>query len=195
MRILVADDDPVTRVTLASLLGKRGYDVIAVDNGDMAYAILLDDDAPPLAILDWMMPGRDGVEVCRELRRLGKTSYTYVVMLTGMSKREDYLKAIQAGVDAFLPKPLDAVMLEAQINIATRILGLQAHTRQLESMMTVCSHCKRVKDKGHWVGLDEYVHEHYQVKQSHGYCPTCFEEKVAPELRELGIPTEGLKYP
>jgi len=61
-------------------------------------------------------------------------------------------------------------------------------------MMTVCAHCKRVKDKGEWTGLDSYVSKNFGVRQSHGYCPQCFEEKVAPEMRELGISTEGLKY-
>jgi two-component system, cell cycle response regulator len=129
MRILVADDDPITRVTLASLLGKRGYDVIAVDNGDMAYAILLDDDAPPLAILDWMMPGRDGVEVCRELRSLGKTSYTYVVMLTGRREKEDLIAGLAAGADEYVRKPFDIDELHARIQAAERILKIQEALR------------------------------------------------------------------
>ena len=193
MRILVADDDPTIRLLVESGLRAGGHDVVAVETGSEAWATYK-REAFPIVVTDWMMPGLDGLQLTALIRKTPRDAYTYVVMLTGRSKREDYLKAVQAGVDALLPKPLDGPMLEAQISIATRILGLQAHARQLESLMTVCSHCKRVKDKGHWVGLDEYVHEHYQVKQSHGYCPTCFEERVAPELRELGIPTEGLKY-
>lgn len=193
MRILAADDDPVIRMMVETGLRGGGHDVVTVETGSEAWQTLKTEYFP-IVITDWMMPGIDGLQLTALIRRTPRDAYTYVVMLTGRSKREDYLRAIEAGVDAFLPKPLDPAMLEAQVTIAERILGLQAHARQLESLMTVCSHCKRVKDKGHWVGLDEYVHERFQVKQSHGYCPKCFDEKVAPELRELGIPTEGLKY-
>jgi two-component system, cell cycle response regulator len=125
MRILVAEDDPVTRLTLASLLSKRGHEVIAVENGDLAYAVLLRDDAPPLAILDWMMPGRDGVEVCRDLRKLGKTSYTYVVMLTGKREKEDFIAGLAAGADEYVRKPFDIDELHARIEAAERILKIQ----------------------------------------------------------------------
>lgn len=193
MRILVADDDPTLRMIVNGGLRAGGHEVVTVETGAEAWE-KLKTEYFPIVITDWMMPGLDGLQLTALIRKTPREAYTYVVMLTGKSKREDYLKAIQAGVDAFLPKPLDGIFLEAQVNIASRILGLQAHTRQLESMMTVCAHCKRVKDKGAWIGLDEYVSRNFKVKQSHGYCPSCFEEKVAPEMRELGISTEGLKY-
>ena len=193
MRILVADDDPTLRLIVKGGLKAGGHEVVAVESGAEAWEKLRKEHFP-VVITDWMMPGIDGLQLTALIRRTPREQYTYVVMLTGKSKREDFLKAIQSGVDAFLPKPLDGIMLEAQINIASRILGLQAHAKKLESMMTVCAHCKRVRDKGDWVGLDQYVSENLKAKQSHGYCPTCFEEKVAPEMRELGISTEGLKY-
>ena len=193
MRILVADDDPTLRLIVKGGLRAGGHEVVAVESGAQAWEMLRKEHFP-VVVTDWMMPGIDGLQLTALIRKTPREAYTYVVMLTGKSKREDFLKAIQAGVDAFLPKPLDGIMLEAQVNIAARILGLQAHAKKLESMMTVCAHCKRVRDHGNWVGLDQYVSEHLQVKQSHGYCPTCFEEKVVPEMRELGISTEGLKY-
>ncbi len=193
MKILVADDDPILRLMVERGLTAGGHEVVAVETGAQAWEALKKDHFP-VVVTDWMMPGIDGLQLTALIRKTPRASYTYVIMLTGKSKREDFLKAIQAGVDAFLPKPLDGIMLEAQVNIASRILGLQAHAKKLESMMTVCAHCKRVRDKGSWIGLDQYVSENLKVKQSHGYCPTCFEEKVAPEMRELGISTEGLKY-
>lgn len=193
MRILVADDDPTLRMIVKGGLKAGGHEVVAVENGAEAWEKLKKEHFP-IVVTDWMMPGIDGLQLTTLIRKTPRDAYTYVVMLTGKNKREDFLKAIQAGVDAFLPKPLDGIFLEAQVNIAARILGLQAHTQRLESMMTVCAHCKRVKDKGAWVGLDKYVSDNFKVKQSHGYCPSCFEEKVAPEMRELGIPTDGLKY-
>ena len=193
MRILVADDDPTLRLIVKGGLRAGGHEVVTAESGAEAWEALKKDYFP-VVVTDWMMPGLDGLQLTALIRKTPREAYTYVIMLTGKSKREDFLKAIQAGVDAFLPKPLDGIFLEAQVNIASRILGLQAHARQLESMMTVCAHCKRVKDKGEWVGLDTYVSKNLKVKQSHGYCPTCFEEKVAPEMRALGISTEGLKY-
>jgi phosphoserine phosphatase RsbU/P len=193
MRILVADDDQTLRLIVKGGLRAGGHEVVAVENGAEAWEKLKQEHFPVL-VTDWMMPGIDGLQLTALLRKTPRDDYTYVIMLTGKSKRDDYLRAIQAGVDAFLPKPLDGTMLEAQVNIASRILGLRAHTRQLESIMTMCSYCKRVRDKGQWVGLDEYVAANFRVKQSHGYCPTCFDEKVAPEMRKLGIPTDGLRY-
>ena len=193
MRILAADDDPTLRLIVKGGLRAGGHDVEVVETGAEAWEMLKKEHFP-IVITDWMMPGLDGIQLTSLIRKAPRESYTYVIMLTGKSKREDFLKAIQAGVDAFLPKPLDGILLEAQVNIAARILGLQAHAQRLESMMTVCAHCKRVRDHGKWVGLDEYVSTNLKVKQSHGYCPSCFDEKVAPEMRALGISTEGLKY-
>lgn len=193
MRILVADDDPTLRMIVKGGLKAGGHEVVTVESGAEAWEKLRQEHFP-IVITGWMMPGIDGLQLTALIRKTPRESYTYVVMLTGKNKREDFLKAIQAGVDAFLPKPLDGIFLEAQVNIASRILGLQAHAQRLESMMTVCAHCKRVKDQGQWIGLDSYVSKNFKVKQSHGYCPTCFEEKVAPEMRELGISTDGLKY-
>jgi sigma-B regulation protein RsbU (phosphoserine phosphatase) len=193
MRILAADDDPTLRLIVKGGLRAGGHDVEVVETGAEAWEMLKKEHFP-IVITDWMMPGLDGIQLTSLIRKTPRQSYTYVIMLTGKSKREDFLKAIHAGVDAFLPKPLDGILLEAQVNIAARILGLQAHAQRLESMMTVCSHCKRVRDHGKWVGLDEYVSTNLKVRQSHGYCPSCFDEKVAPEMRALGISTEGLKY-
>lgn len=126
------------------------------------------------------------------IRRTPRESYTYVIMLTGKVKHEDYLTGVHAGVDAFLTKPLDGAILEAQISIATRILGLEAHARKLEAIMTVCSYCKCVKDQGQWTGMEQYVARTFKTLPSHSFCPTCFKEKVEPEMKELGISTEGL---
>src|SRR5688572_33366604 len=126
MKILVADDDPTIRMMVQAGLHAGGHEVITVETGAEAWEKLKKEHFP-IVITDWMMPGIDGLQLTALIRRTPREQYTYVVMLTGKSKREDFLKAIQAGVDAFLPKPLDGIMLEAQVNIASRILGLQAH--------------------------------------------------------------------
>jgi len=142
MRILIADDDAGTRISLVASLSKWGYDVVAATNGDEALDILLRDDAPPLAILDWMMPGRDGVQVCQELRTKRKASYTYVLMLSGKREKEDFLAALAAGVDEYIRKPCDFDELHARIQAAERILKIHetlrtnAHEDELTGVLT-----------------------------------------------------------
>ena len=192
MKILVADDDPTLRMIVKGGLRAGGHEVVACETGAEALEELKTTHYP-IVITDWMMPGLDGLQLTHLIRHTPREQYTYVIMLTGKTKREDYYKALKTGVDAFLPKPLDGPMLEAQVAIGVRIVGLQEHAQRLESIMTVCSHCKRVKDKGNWIDLERFVAEAFKVKPSHGYCPQCFEEKVVPEMRKLGISTDGMK--
>jgi two-component system, cell cycle response regulator len=141
MKILVADDDAGTRITLVASLTRRGYEVVAAANGDEALDILLRDDAPALAILDWMMPGRDGVQVCRELRAR-KAPYTYILMLSGKREKEDFIAALAAGVDEYIRKPFDFDELHARIQAAERILKIheslrtKAHEDELTGVLT-----------------------------------------------------------
>lgn len=124
-RILVAEDDPVSRRMLESFLTKWGYEVLAVSDGTEAHRILDHDDAPPLAVLDWMMPGIEGPEICRAIRRECERPYTYVLLLTARSQKEDLLKGLEAGADDYLTKPFDAQELHARLHVGERILDLQ----------------------------------------------------------------------
>jgi diguanylate cyclase (GGDEF)-like protein len=124
MRILIADDDPVSRRLLQGTLGRLGHDVTDVSDGTAALGCLLAPDAPRLAILDWMMPGMDGLSVCREVR--GRADeYIYVILLTARDKREDMISALEAEVDDFLTKPFDHVELRARLRSGKRVLDLQ----------------------------------------------------------------------
>ncbi len=126
-RILIAEDDPISRRMLQSFLVKWDYEVIAASTGTEALKILNQPDAPPLALLDWMMPGMEGPEICREIRRDPGRPYTYVLLLTGRSQKEDLLKGLEAGVDDYLTKPFDAQELRARLLVGQRILDLQHH--------------------------------------------------------------------
>ncbi len=126
-KILVADDDPVSQRMLQSFLRKWGYEVIAVSSGSEALRILEGPDAPPLAVLDWMMPGMEGPEICREIRKDAERAYTYVLLLTARSQKEDLLKGLEAGADDYLTKPFDAQELRARLHVGRRILDLQHH--------------------------------------------------------------------
>jgi DNA-binding response OmpR family regulator len=133
------------------------------------------------------MPGVNGLELTGLIRRAPSESYTYVIMLTRLTKRAEYLTAVKAGVDAFLMKPLDGESLLAQVDIAARILGLHAYARRLEAIVTVCSYCRRVQRKGKWIPMEQFVAEEFGAMPSHTFCPECMETRVEPELRKLGI--------
>jgi len=123
--ILIADDDLVSRRLLEKFLIKWNYDVTAVSDGTAALRILDRDDTPRLAILDWMMPGTEGVQICRIIRERVDRPYIYVILLTGKTEKQDLLKALQSGADDFLSKPFDAQELQARLHVGRRILDLQ----------------------------------------------------------------------
>jgi sigma-B regulation protein RsbU (phosphoserine phosphatase) len=125
LRVLIADDDPVARQLVSSLLAKWGYAVIAVNDGAAAQLELSKQSAPTLAILDWMMPGLDGIAVIRDLRAKRHAEYTYVLLLSAKNEMKDILDGLRAGADDYLTKPIDARQLKARLVIAERILDLQ----------------------------------------------------------------------
>ena len=124
MRILIADDDELSRRVLEVTLRRLGHEPVIVTNGTDAQELLLRRDGPRLAILDWMMPGADGLAVCRAVRQHAD-HYVYVMLLTARDRREDMLVALEAEVDDFLTKPLDAGELQARLRSGERLLTLQ----------------------------------------------------------------------
>ncbi|MDP6543170.1 MAG: diguanylate cyclase [Phycisphaerae bacterium] len=124
MRILIAEDDPVSRRLLEVTLSGWGHDVIVTKNGKEAMDILRGPNRPKLAILDWIMPGLDGVEICRRVRKAQKEDYIYVIVLTSRSNSNDILECMIAGADDYISKPFRAGELEARIFAANRIVDL-----------------------------------------------------------------------
>src|SRR6266446_4390698 len=127
MRILIADDSIVSRHLLDATLRKWGYEVVVACDGVEAWNALQSEDAPKLAILDWVMPGLSGLEVCRNVRERGKDKdvYTYVLLLTSKSLREDLIQGMEAGADDYLTKPFDQHELKVRLRAGTRIIELQ----------------------------------------------------------------------
>jgi diguanylate cyclase (GGDEF)-like protein len=125
MRILVAEDECVTQRILQGLLRNWGDEALMVSDGLAAWQILDSDTAPRLAILDWMMPGLDGLEICQRLRRLEHRPYTYVLLLTSRNEGDDLIRALEAGADDYLTKPVNHSELRARLQTGRRILGLQ----------------------------------------------------------------------
>jgi diguanylate cyclase (GGDEF)-like protein len=125
MRILIAEDDAITRRLLQAALIKAGYDVVAVNDGTAAWWALQAPDAPRLVVLDWMMPGMDGPEICREVRKRQGQPYVYILLLTARDGKQDTIAGLEAGADDYLVKPFDAFELRARLNVGKRILELQ----------------------------------------------------------------------
>jgi signal transduction histidine kinase len=126
MNILVAEDNLFYARLLGGTLAEWGYEVVAVQDGEAAWQVLRDKDAPKLAILDWMMPGLDGVELCRRLRATAREEPTYVILLTAKEGRENVVAGLQSGADDYICKPFDRDELRARLQVGLRIVGLQA---------------------------------------------------------------------
>ena len=133
--VLIAEDDPIFRRVLQSWFTRWDYQVTAVENGLDAWEILQKDDAPQLAMLDWIMPGMDGIELCRRIRGRDNGPYRYVILLTAKDHKEDVVAGLEAGADDYLTKPFDVEELRARVRAGKRILDLQAALIRAQSAL------------------------------------------------------------
>lgn len=125
MKVLIADDDPVSLKMLESLLKQEGFDPVLANDGNGAWQALQAEDAPSMAVMDWLMPGMDGLEVCRKVRKLDQASYKYIVILTVKGQHKDLLQALDAGADDYIVKPFDPQELKVRLRAGRRVLDLQ----------------------------------------------------------------------
>lgn len=125
MRILIAEDDITSRAMLAAVLKKSGHEVLETADGSEAWEILRQPDAPSLAILDWMMPEIDGLEVVGRIRSLDTDSPPYIIMLTSRDKKADVIAGLEAGADDYLAKPFDVGELQARVRVGQRLVELR----------------------------------------------------------------------
>jgi two-component system cell cycle response regulator len=126
VKILIADDSIVSRHLLEATLRKWGYEVVVACDGEEALNLLQKENAPSLAILDWMMPGLTGLEVCRQIRKRALEPYTYILLLTSKSQKEDLIEGMDAGADDYITKPFDQHELQVRLRAGTRLVDLQA---------------------------------------------------------------------
>jgi diguanylate cyclase (GGDEF)-like protein len=128
MRVLVADDDSVTRRLLEKMLDKWGYKVLVAKNGNDAWKILR-RKKPSMAVLDWMMSGMSGLDICRAVRAKMKAHYVYCILLTARNRRQDILEGFSAGADDYMTKPIQLAELEARLQTGARVLRLEQDLR------------------------------------------------------------------
>lgn len=135
MKILIADDEPVSRRVLHSLLEKWGFQVLSAEDGNGAWEALRLADAPRMALLDWMMPGQNGVDVCRALRKQRPQPYTYILLLTAKDAKESVVEGLESGADDYITKPFNPQELKARIRVGLRVLELEDNLVQAREAM------------------------------------------------------------
>ena len=203
MRILIADDDDVSRLALEAALSRRGFEVVAAADGAEAWRILQGDDPPPLVILDWMMPELDGIEVCRRARAEPGLRALYMILLTSQDGRNHVLEGLRSGANDYVTKPFDREELEARVNVGVHVVGLQGELaarireleaalvreQQLEGLLPICSYCKSIRDdQNYWHRVEAYFREKSGAQFSHSICPDCWKDIAQKELRSQGCP-------
>jgi DNA-binding response OmpR family regulator len=204
MRILVAEDQAVSRHILVANLRQWGYDVTAVEHGTRAWEALQAPEAPQLAILDWLMPGMDGIEICRQIRQGPQNRPIYLILLTARRGQEDKVHGLQSGADDYITKPFNREELRARVEVGIRVLELQgtlaqrvrelevalSRVKTLQGLLPICSYCKKIRDdRNYWQQVEGYISDHSEAQFSHGICPECYERFVQPELDRLHVHT------
>ena len=187
MKILIAEDDPVSVKILQFTLEHYGHEVVTATTGTDAWEKF---DAAPVRVIvsDWMMPGLDGLQLCAKVRARPKTDYTYFILLTAINTgRENLREAMNAGIDDFLTKPLDREAILMRLRVAERILEFTTQIRVLKELIPICMYCKRVRDdSNYWDQVENYIHEHTGSNFSHGICPPCFDKQIGA-LNRAGL--------
>jgi sigma-B regulation protein RsbU (phosphoserine phosphatase) len=190
--ILVAEDDSVTRRLLESTLGRLGWDVIPTADGTAAWhalETLRGKDAPELVILDWMMPGMDGIQICRKLRTTPGFELIYIILLTSRGEKEDLAMGLMAGANDYITKPFHPSELESRVRVGLRMVKLQTslaariheleealgEVKRLQGLLPICSYCKKVRnEENYWQQVESYLSAHSEIKLTHGVCPDCY---------------------
>jgi len=125
LRVIVAEDDASSRHLVQYFLKQWGFDSSIASDGNQAWDLLQSKDVPTIAIFDWVMPGLDGVELCRKVRRLNRQHYTYVLLLTSKTAKQDVIEGLGAGADDYVSKPFNPKELQARLLVAQRIITFQ----------------------------------------------------------------------
>ena len=188
MRVLIAEDDFTSRSLLRAVLKKSGHEVVETVDGLEAWDVMRRPGAPKLAILDWMMPGMDGLEVLRRIRSAEVELPPYVLMLTTRTEKGDIIKGLDEGADDYLAKPYDPSELQARVAVGMRMVDIQDrlaakvrelrtaldHIKTLQGILPICSFCKKIRDDhGYWAQVEAYIGRHSNAEFSHSVCPEC----------------------
>jgi phosphoserine phosphatase RsbU/P len=194
MRVLIADDDPVLRHALKSYLATWSYQAVVAEDGQDALRALQQVDPPQLAVIDWNMPGIDGVDLCRYVRGTPALAGMYLIMLTGNQDQGDVVAGLESGADDYITKPFNWEELRARLRIGSRIVTLQralaarvdelqqalSNVKRLSGLLPICAYCKKIRNgEDYWMQVERYLAEHSEAEFSHGICPDCLPTQLS----------------
>ncbi|MBI3886463.1 MAG: response regulator transcription factor [Opitutae bacterium] len=187
MKILALEDQPVPGLLLMATLRALGQEADLAADGATAWEKFC-AGGYRVVVSDWRMPGLDGLELCRKIRRRGG-DYVYFILISSQRvTKASRQEALDAGVDDYLEKPVDPEALGMRLHVAERVIGLTTQVKQLESFIPICSHCKKIRaDPHYWQQVEAYLSERQGLTFSHGICPECYEREILPQLRAMGI--------
>ena len=189
VQILIADDDPISRTLALRALTGCGVDVTLAEDGHVAWRFVRERTEPTVLVLDRLMPGIDGVDLCRRARLLPASPPLYILMVTGASETADVTAGLDAGADDYVIKPFNAAELKARAQVGMRVVALQesvvrrlaeleralASVKQLRGLLPMCAYCKKIRvDDVYWQQLEGYLSDHSEAEFTHGVCPECF---------------------
>lgn len=182
MKIIVAEDDQLSREIIHQILKNLGHEVRAFATGDEAWASFREEPAE-VVFSDWIMPGMDGLEFCRSIRQANTKNYVYFILATGgRTGNTDHDEAVRAGVDDFLIKPVLADEIWRRLFVAKRILEFTRHLRQIKALLPACMYCKKIRDDSdYWENFEAYIHEQPTEDTNNYICPDCQQAQPPPQ--------------
>ena len=186
--ILIVDDERQNIKVLAELL-RNHYKLMAAKNGEQALKATQGNILPDLILLDIMMPGIDGYEVCKRLKADERTKHIPVIFVTAITETQDAARGFQAGAVDFIQKPLNPVMAKARVDLHIKLHKTMAELKEalsqvknLSGLLPICMHCKKIRDDtGYWNQIEAYIDNHSEAQFSHSICNECA-EKHYPDI-------------
>lgn len=197
MRILVAEDEKVTRMRLEKTLSQWGFEVESFPNGEAAWERLCGEDPPRICIIDWLMPEMEGPELCRRVREKFPEEYFYLIILSARQGVDNLIEGLSAGADDYVTKPFIGRELRSRIDVGVRVIGLERmlatkvhqletaleDVKKLRGLLPICSYCNKIRnDNDYWEQVESYITRFSEVEFSHSICPSCYQEHVQPML-------------
>lgn len=200
MRVLIADDEAASRHLVRNIVRAWGFEVLVAGDGSEALHILEGSIPPEIALLDWMMPKVDGLDICRRIRAAMPNAPSYIILVSARGGLANVVQGLEAGADDYLTKPFDPRELRARLHVGVRVVQLQKalldrchelddalkRVKLLQGLLPICSYCKKIRnDRNYWEQLDAYVASHSEAQFSHGVCPDCYQIHLKPQLEGL----------